>query len=273
MIPAVTADPTSLAAVAGAALAAGAVNAIAGGGSLISFPALVAVGLPPVTASITNTVALCPGYLGATLGQRRDLVGQRRRAAYLLPIAAAAGLVGGLLLLHTDDRAFDAAVPFLLLSAAVLVGVQEPLRARLFGRPVGDRGPDRGADGDDRARARARRAEAWAALPVALAGVYGGYFGAGMGVMILAALGVVLADTLPRINALKQLVSLVVNVAAAGLFLASGRIDWTLAAVMAGAALVGGALGGRAASRVPARALRRIIVVLGVAIAIVYFVK
>ena len=258
------ADPsslTSLVAVAGAALAAGAVNAIAGGGSLISFPTLVAAGLPPVTASITNTVALCPGYLGATLGQRRDLAGQRRRAAYLLPIAAVAGLAGGLLLLRTDDRAFDAAVPFLLLAAAVLVGVQEPLRARLFGGAVA---------GDP---ARARRAEAWAALPVALAGVYGGYFGAGMGVMILAALGVVLADTLPRINALKQLVSLVVNVAAAGLFLASGRIDWTLAAVMAGAALVGGALGGRLASRVPARALRRIVVVLGVAIAIVYFVK
>lgn len=253
------ADPGSLAAAAAAALAAGAVNAIAGGGSLISFPTLVAVGLPPVAASVTNTVALCPGYLGATLGQRRDLAGQARRAAYLVPIAAVAGLAGGLLLLHTDDRAFDAAVPFLLLAAAVLVGVQDPLRARLFG-----------AGGDP---ARAHGAEAWAALPVGLAGVYGGYFGAGMGVMILAALGVVLADSLPRINALKQLISLAVNVAAAGLFLASGRIEWTLAAVMAGAALAGGAIGGRVASRVPARALRRIIVVLGVVLAIVYFVK
>jgi uncharacterized membrane protein YfcA len=255
------ADPASLAAVAGAAFAAGAVNAIAGGGSLISFPTLVAVGLSPVTASITNTVALCPGYLGATLGQRRDLAGQRRRAAYLLPIAAAAGLAGGLLLLRTDDRAFAAAVPFLLLAAAVLVGVQDPLRAWLFG------------GGRDRGAAHAHRAEAWAGLPVALAGVYGGYFGAGMGVMILAALGVVLGDTLQRINALKQLVSLAVNVAAAGLFLWSGRIDWACAGVMAGAALAGGALGGRVASRVPARALRRIIVVLGVALAIVYFVR
>jgi hypothetical protein len=148
-------------------------------------------------------------------------------------------------------------VPFLLLFAALLVAVQEPLRARLFGG----------------GRDHAGRAEGWAALPIGLAGVYGGYFGAGMGVMILAALGVVLSDTLIRINALKQLVSLVVNVTAAGLFLASGRIDWLHAGVMAGAALAGGALGGRLASRVPARVLRGIVVVLGVALAIVYFVR
>jgi uncharacterized protein len=248
-------DLGSLAAVAGAAFAAGAVNAIAGGGSLITFPTLVAVGLPPVTASITNTVALCPGYLGATLGQRRDLEGQGGRAALLLPVAALGGIAGGILLLHTDDSAFDRAVPFLLLLAAVLVAVQEPLRGWLFGRE------------------RARRGEGWAALPIAAAGVYGGYFGAGMGVMILAALGVVLPEPLPRINALKQLVSLVVNVVAAVLFLIIGNIDWLYVSVMAGAALAGGALGGRVASRVPARALRVLVCVLGVALAIVYFVK
>ncbi len=250
-----TDDPSSLAAVAGAAFAAGAVNAIAGGGSLITFPTLIAVGLSPVTASITNTVALCPGYLGATIGQRRDLAGQRRRAALVLPAAALAGLAGGLLLLHTDDRAFDAAVPFLLLLAALLVAVQDPLRGWLF----------RGE--------RAGRAEAWAILPIAAAGVYGGYFGAGMGVMVLAALGIVLSDSLVRINALKQLVSLVVNVAAAALFLSSGRIAWAYAGAMAVAALAGGALGGRVASRVPARALRWTVVVLGVALSVVYFVR
>jgi hypothetical protein len=248
-------DPSSLAAVAGAAFAAGAVNAIAGGGSLITFPTLVAVGLAPVTASITNTVALCPGYLGATLGQRRDLAGQRRRAAYVLPVAAAGGLAGGLLLLRTDDASFDFMVPFLLLLAALLVAVGEPLRGWLFGR------------------SREGHGEGWILLPIALAGVYGGYFGAGMGVMILAALGVVLSDALPRLNALKQLVSLVVNVAAAGLFLASGRIDWPYAGAMAVAALAGGALGGRVASRVPARALRWTVVALGVALSIVYFVR
>jgi uncharacterized membrane protein YfcA len=173
----------------------------------------------------------------------------------VLPAAAAGGLAGGLLLLRTDDAVFDVMVPFLLLLAALLVAVQEPLRARLFG---GNRG---------------RHAEAWILLPVGLAGVYGGYFGAGMGVMILAALGVVLADTLVRINALKQLVSLVVNVTAACLFLASGRIDWPYAGAMAVAALAGGVLGGRIASRVPARALRWTIIALGVSLAIFYFVR
>src|SRR5690606_17751408 len=171
------------------------------------------VGLPPVTANITNTVALCPGYLGAALGQRRELAGQGRRVALALPIAAAAGLAGALLLLRTGERAFDAVVPFLLLLAALLVAVQEPLRARLFGGRAGAGAREEGAG--------ARRGEAWAALPIALAGVYGGYFGAGMGVMILAALGIVLSDALARINALKQTVSLSVNVAAAAVFLGS----------------------------------------------------
>src|SRR5215213_634619 len=110
--------------VALAAFAAGALNAVAGGGSLITFPTLVAVGLSPVTASITNTVALCPGYLGATLAQRRDLAGQGKRALLLLPIGAAGGVAGAYLLLHTDEGAFDFAVPFLLLFAAILVGAQ-----------------------------------------------------------------------------------------------------------------------------------------------------
>ena len=250
-------DPASLATAAGAAFAAGLVNAIAGGGSLITFPTLVALGLPPVTANITNTVALCPGYLGGALGQRRDLAGQGRRAALILPAAALSGLGGALLLLRTGDRTFEVAIPFLLLFAALLVAVQDPLRAWLLGtgRPAG------------------ARAERWAAVPIAIAGVYGGYFGAGVGVIFLAALGLVITDSLARISALKQLVSLVVNLAAAGVFLASGRIEWPFVAVMAGAALAGGALGGRVASRIPARVLRATVVVLGVALAIVYFVR
>lgn len=248
-------DPAQLAAAGGAAFAAGAVNAIAGGGSLITFPTLVALGLSPVTASATNTVALCPGFLGATLSQRRDLTGQGRRCAILLPVIIAAGLAGAVLLLNTNDSSFDGVVPFLLLLAAVLVGAQEPIRAWLFGR--------------DRARAR----EGWAVVPIALAGVYGGYFGAAMGVMILAALGIVLHETMQRINALKQLLSLCVNVAAALVFLSSDRVEWPFVGVMAVAALLGGSIGGRLASRIPARALRWGIVVFGVALAIIYFVK
>ena len=241
--------------VALAAIAAGAINAVAGGGSLITFPTLVAVGLSPVTASITNTVALCPGYLGATLAQRKDLAGQRKRTAMLLPVAAAGGVAGAFLLLNTDESAFDVAVPFLLLFAAILVGAQDKIRQLLFGRE------------------RPHHAEPWAMLPVVLAGIYGGYFGAGMGVMILAALGIVLVDNLVRINALKQLVSLVVNVAAALVFVWVGRVDWPVAGVMFVCALAGGLVGGRVARHLPANWLRRLVVVLGVTLSIVYFIR
>lgn len=248
-------DATRIAMVGGAALLGGAVNAIAGGGSLITFPALVAAGLPPVIASVTNTVAMCPGYLGATLAQRRDLAGQGRRAALLLPIGAAGGVGGAVLLLHTSSRTFDVIVPFLILTAAILVGTQERLRRRLL------------------ARVPMHRAEVLAAIPIGLAAIYGGYFGAGMGVMVLAALGVVLDDSLARINALKQTVSLAVNVSAALVFLIWGPIDWALTLVMAGAALAGGALGGVLATRIPPAVLRWTIVLLGVGVSAVYFAK
>ncbi|HUJ59824.1 MAG TPA: sulfite exporter TauE/SafE family protein [Kofleriaceae bacterium] len=247
-------DVAHVALVGGAAFAAGLVNAIAGGGSLITFPALVACGVPEVVASLTNTVALCPGYLGATVAQRRELAGQGARAAWILPAGALGGAAGALLLLATGEAAFDVVVPFLLVFAAALLGVQDRLRRRI------------GA-------ARGHAALPWAALAVALAAVYGGYFGAGLGVIVLAALAVALDDTLTRLNALKQVVSLVVNVAAALVFVISGRVDWPVAAVMAAAALIGGALGGALASRVPASLLRVAVVALALAVAIYYFAR
>src|SRR5262245_37777824 len=248
------ADVASFALVGGAALAAGAVNAIAGGGSLISFPALVAAGLSPVVASLTNTVALCPGYLGATLAQRRDLVGQGNRAARVLPFGAVGGIAGALLLLATGEAAFDIVVPFLILFAAVLLALQDRVRDRLVGT-------------------RGAHAIGWAAVAVGVSAIYGGYFGAGLGVMILAGLGVVIDDSLIRINALKQSVSLVVNVAAALVFVVSGRVDWPIAGVMAVGALAGGVIGGAIASRVPANVLRWTIVAGGVVLAGVYFAR
>jgi uncharacterized membrane protein YfcA len=237
--------------VAGAALAAGAVNAIAGGGSLLTFPALVAAGLPAVTASVTNTVALCPGYLGATWAQRRQLSDQRARLVELVPAGAIGGIAGALLLLHTGETLFRMVVPFLILFAAVLLAAQDKLRAFLLARTRG-------------------HSPAWAIVPVALASVYGGYFGAGLGVIILAALAVVLDDTLTRINALKQAISLACNVTAAVWFLFSGRIDWTITAIMAGASLAGGVAGGALASRIPAKALKYTVIVFAVAIASYY---
>lgn len=244
-------DAAHVALVAGAALAAGAVNAIAGGGSLLTFPALVAAGLPAVTASVTNTVALCPGYLGATWAQRRQLDNQGKRLGELLPAGAIGGLAGALLLLHTGEAVFRIVVPFLILFAAVLLAAQDKLRAFLLARSRG-------------------HSPAWAIVPVALASVYGGYFGAGLGVIILAALAVVIDDSLTRINALKQAISLACNVTAAVWFLFSGRIDWTITAIMAGASLAGGIVGGALASRIPARVLKWTVIVFAVAIAAVY---
>ena len=238
-----------------AAIVAGAINAIAGGGSLISFPALVAAGLSPVTASVTNTVAMCPGYLGATLSQRRDLVGQGGRMARILPVAMLGGIAGALLLLHTGDAAFAAVVPWLILLAALLLAVQGRLRAWLVGR------------------VHHAHSASLAAIPVGLAAIYGGYFGAGMGVMVLASLAIVIEDSLTRLNALKQTVSLVVNVAAAVVFLFSGRVDWPLAGVMLACSLVGGWLGGLVASRIPPAVLRWVGVTIGVAVAIAYFAR
>lgn len=240
-----------------AAVAAGAVNALAGGGTLITFPVLLGVGLPAVAANVTNTVALCPGYLGATLAQARDLAGQRRRMWLLLPAGAAGGLLGGVLLLVTGERTFRALVPFLILLASGLLAVQEPVRAWLLRRA-------------DHARARAL---AWVALPVALAAVYGGYFGAGLSVIVLAVLGLLLDDTLTRLNALKQSVSLAVNVAAALLFVFSGKVVWATALVMAVGALAGGAIGGRLAGRITPAALRRVIVGIGVVVGVFYLVR
>jgi uncharacterized membrane protein YfcA len=240
-----------------AAVAAGAVNALAGGGTLITFPVLLGVGLPAVAANVTNTVALCPGYLGATLAQARDLRGQRRRMWLVLPAAATGGLAGGVLLLVSGERAFRALVPFLILLASALLAVQGPVRAWLARRG----GRTATADGG------------WVALGVAFAAVYGGYFGAGLSVIVLAVLGLFLDDSLTRLNALKQAVSLTVNVAAALLFVFSGKVEWTVALVMAAGALVGGALGGRLAGRIRPEALRWTVVGIGVVVGGLYLAR
>jgi uncharacterized membrane protein YfcA len=242
-----------------AAVAAGAVNALAGGGTLITFPMLTAVGVPAVAANVTNTVALCPGYFGATMAQVKDLQGQARRLWLLAPAGVVGGVAGGILLLNTGERLFRALVPFLILLASGLLAVQEPLR-RWFMRRAGPAGP-------------ATISEAWTALPVALAGVYGGYFGAGLSVIVLAVLGLVLNDSLTRLNALKQAIAFSVNIAAAVFFLFSGQVVWLAALVMAIGALIGGALGGRMARRVRPVMLRRIVVTIGVAVALVYLAR
>jgi uncharacterized protein len=245
--------------VALAALAAGLVNALAGGGTLISFPMLTFVGIPPVAANVTNTVALCPGYLGATFAQSADLRGQRRRLWWAVPAGVVGGLLGGWLLLNTGERVFRQLIPFLILLACGLLAVQDPMRRWLQKRS--QRGGGRPIS------------ETWAAAPVGLAAVYGGYFGAGLSVIILAVLGLVLEDNLTRLNALKQAIAFSTNIAAALLFVFSGRVVWSAALVMAVGALIGGALGGRLAGRVKPATLRRVVVAIGVVVAVIYLVR
>ena len=176
----------------------------------------------------------------------------------LLP-AALGGLVGGLLLLNTSEKLFRELVPFLILLASLLLAVQEPLRRRLVAR--------------NERTGRTGQSERWVGVPIFLASIYGGYFGAGLSVIILAVLGLTLDDSLTRLNALKQAVAFVTNMTAATLFLFSGQVVWEAAAVMAVGALIGGALGGRLAGHVQPATLRRVVVIIGIAISAIYFIR
>jgi uncharacterized protein len=241
-----------------AALAAGAVNALAGGGTLITFPMLTAVGIPAVAANITNTVALCPGYFGGTLAQWNDLRGQKKRLWLIVPASIVGGVLGGFLLLQTGEKLFKDLVPYLILLASGLLAIQDPVRAWLVRRM----GEGHGA-----------KLEKLTWLPVGLASIYGGYFGAGLSVIVLSALGLTLEDTLTRLNALKQAVAFSVNVAAAIFFIFSGQVIWSAALVMAVGALIGGTLGGKLAGRIKPSTLRWTVVTIGVIVSIIYFVR
>ena len=242
-----------------AAVAGGLVNALAGGGTLITFPMLTAVGVPPVVANITNTVALSPGYLGATFAQMKDLLDQKRTLLFLLPTGLVGGIAGGILLLHTSDKTFQKLIPYLILLAVVLLAFQDRLRTWVVDRMSNQEGKHLNA--------------AWAILPVIPAAIYGGYFGAGVSVMVLAVIGLVLEESFTRLNALKQAISFSINIAAAIFFLFSGQVIWLAALVMAICALAGGALGGRLAGRIKPIILRRIVIAIGLIVAVVYFVR
>ncbi|HSK92213.1 MAG TPA: sulfite exporter TauE/SafE family protein [Euzebyales bacterium] len=237
-----------------AAWLAGAVNAVAGGGSLISFPALLAVGYPAVTANITNTVALCPGYVGGTIGYRRELAGQRGRVVALGLTSAVGAVAGSWLLLVSSPEVFERIVPFLILAACALLALQRQL-ARVVQRHAGTSPEGLGQ-----------------ALPLHvfqfIGAVYGAYFGAGLGIMMLAVLSIFLADTLQRLNALKGVMSLVINVVGAVYFAIFADVVWFAVAIMATAALIGGRMGVALARRLNDQALRWMVVAFGVAVAI-----
>jgi hypothetical protein len=241
------------------ALAAGAVNALAGGGTLITFPLLTFVGIPAVAANVTNTVALCPGYLGGTMAQANDLKDQKRRLWILVPTSVIGGVIGGILLLNTGEKLFRDLVPWLILLASGLLAVAEPVRNWLQRRAAKNGG--------------ARDMTIGAILPMGLAAVYGGYFGAGLSVIVLAVLGLTINDNLTRLNALKQAIAFSVNVAAAIFFVFSANVVWSAALVMAVFALIGGNLGGRLAGKIKPSTLRKVVVTIGVVVSIIYFIR
>ncbi|MHB1000447.1 MAG: sulfite exporter TauE/SafE family protein [Armatimonadota bacterium] len=242
-----------------AAIAAGMVNALAGGGTLITFPVLMAVGIPAVAANVTNTVALCPGYLGATLAQFKDIKDQRQRLWWCIPASIVGGLIGGILLLRTEERMFRTLVPFLILLASGLLALQDPMRAWL--------------QRQTQVTGKQITHNTWVIIPIGLAAIYGGYFGAGLSVIVLAILGLVFEGSLTKLNALKQAISLTINVTAAIFFVFSGQVVWKAALVMAVGALIGGSIGGRLASRIKPSTLRWLVVTIGVVVAVIYIIQ
>jgi uncharacterized protein len=241
-----------------AATAAGAVNALAGGGTLISFPMLLALGVPPIAANVTNAVALAPGYIGATLVQHRNLAGQAGLLWAYVPAALIGGIVGASVLLRTQEHTFQVLVPYMLLLASFLLAVQERVREFVMRRAPRGTG----------------RSPRWVAIAaVGIAGIYGGFFTAGMSVILLAVVALTVDDSFTRLNAQKQVLSFAVNIAAAVFFLFSGEVLWSVAALMAVGALAGGALGGRLAARLRPSVLRWTVVTIGFGLAIYYGVK
>ena len=241
---------------AGAGLLGGGVNAVAGGGSLLVFPALVAAGFGTLPANVTNSVALWPGYVGGVAGFRRELAGQRRRAVGLALAAAGGSAAGCVLLLATPEAAFDLVVPFLVLAASLLLAAQ-PKVARLVGAPD----PDSPVNGRVLYPA------------VGLAAVYGGYFGGALGVILLGVLALTVHDTLRRLNGLKAVLSLIVASVTVVVFALFGPVDWVTVALIAPAALAGGYLGARVARRLDDRVLRWAVFTFGVVVAVLLYLR
>ena len=240
------------------AAVSGGMNSIAGGGTLLTFPALIALGIPPIVANATSTVALWPGAVGSMWGYRRELEGARAWAtAFALP-SLAGGLLGALLLLRTPPERFAQIVPWLVLGATGLFLLQAPVMSAVRRRRVA-----RGLQAPDDATLTARRPPTSILLYQALVAIYGGYFGAGVGILMLAALGLMGLTNIHRMNGLKNWGGLCMNLVAAITFAASGLVDWPVGLAMALGAAVGGYLGSRAAQRVPQQVVRSLIGVIG----------
>ncbi len=250
-------SPWEVIAILLAGVAAGTINTVVGSGTLITFPTLLAFGIPPVTANVSNTVGLAPGSLSGAIGYRAELVGQRRRLVRLGSASLVGGIVGALLLLVLPSSAFDAIVPVLIVLGCVLVVLGPRIQRRVASRAAETGGlPEHGV---------------WWVWPaVAAAGVYGGYFGAAQGVLLMAILGIGVADSMQRHNATKNVLALIVNGIAAVVFILVADVNWPVAGLIAVGSVIGGQIGATVGRRLPANVLRAVIVTVGV-VAVVAF--
>jgi hypothetical protein len=234
-------------AILAAGVAAGGINAVVGSGSLITFPTLLAFGVPPVLANVSNNVGLVPGSASGAFGYRRELAGQRHRLLRLGAASAAGSAIGATLLLTLPASTFDVIVAVLILIACALVIGQPRLNGWLAAR-----------------RTQAHPHGGGALLAgVCASGVYGGYFGAAQGVLVIGLLGIFLDEPLQRVNGLKNVLTGIVNGMAAILFIALTHVDWALAGLIAAGSVIGGLIGARIGRRLPPMALRVIVVIIG----------
>lgn len=234
-----------------AGMVAGLINVVVGSGTLVTFPTLLALGYSPIVANVSNTVGLVPGSFAGVVSYRRELSDQRTRVVRLAVASLLGGIVGAVLLLTLPSAAFEAVVPVLIGLGCVLVAVQPMVSTRLRERAERDIG---------------RPAYGWAVvwILVLLTGVYGGYFGAAQGVLLLAVMGIGIGDDMQRLNAVKNVLAMLVNAVAGLIFVFSAPVDWAVVALIAAGAVVGGGIGARVGRRLPPQAFRGFVVLVGV---------
>ncbi len=241
-------SPLHAVAIFAAGIAAGTINTVVGSGTLITFPTLLAFGYAPVVANVSNTIGLVPGAVSGAVGYRRELEGQRQRALALAAAALCGGTTGAVLLLILPASAFKAIVPFFIAVALVLILTQKQLN-RLLG---------------NRRRARGERVGPGTLVGTFFSGIYGGYFGAAQGILMLAVLGLTIDDELQRLNAVKVITTGVTNLVAGVVFVIAAHVAWAPAGLIAGGSLLGGVLGARFGRLLPPNALNALIVIVGI---------
>jgi uncharacterized protein len=262
--------PAEALGILGAGVAAGAVNAVVGSGSLITFPTLLAFGFPPIVANVSNNVGLVPGNISGAVGYRRELSGQRSRLIGLVAFAAAGSVAGAVALLTLPPGSFQLIVPALILSACVLVLIQPWLSARIIARR--NRLAQQ-ADAAQTSPAQRERSSPVLAAGVFSSAVYGGYFGAAQGVLVIGLLGTFLEESLQRVNGAKNVLVTVVNGTAAIVYIIFAHVAWLVVLLIAVGSTIGGLLGARFGRKLPPLALRIFVVAIGVisAVKLIFF--